>query len=129
MPAPGAFELPVLADQLLSSHEVSAVLCFGVLIKGETTHDFHIASAVGHALQQVALEHDRPVLFGLLTCETLAQARARALPGGRGEVPDKGCEVARAAIDAVRSMDLAGDEGDPSYWREAKSREESRRRS
>lgn len=98
---PGAFELPIVARSLANRAELSAVLCFGVLIKGETTHDFHIASAVSHALQRVALDTDKPMLLGVLTCGTLEQARARALPGGH----DKGAEVARAAVATLAALE------------------------
>lgn len=125
IPAPGAFELPVLAERLLQLGEFDAVLCFGVLLKGETTHDFHIASAVSHALQRVAQECGCPVLFGLLTCDTLEQARARALPGGH----DKGREVALAAIDTLRVIAQISDEEYGDYWSAAVQREELRRRS
>ncbi len=129
VPAPGAFELPILAGRLLDSGDFDAVLCFGVLLKGETTHDFHIASAVSHALQRAAEESGRPVLFGLLTCETLEQARARALPGGRDGGQDKGREVALAAIATLRTIEQIRDEEFGDYWAAAAQREELRRRS
>ncbi len=129
VPAPGAFELPILAERLLETDQFDAVLCFGVLLKGETTHDFHIASAVSHALQRVAQEYGRPVLFGLLTCETLEQARARALPGGREGGHDKGREVALAAIGTLRTLAQIADEEYGDYWSAAVQREELRRRS
>jgi 6,7-dimethyl-8-ribityllumazine synthase len=123
--APGAFELPILARELAASGDYQAVLCFGVLLKGETSHDYHIASAVSHALQQVALDNELPVLFGLLTCDTLEQARARALPDGH----DKGREVALAAIEVVNTMVQFGEGLTRDYWNAAKAREELRRRS
>ncbi|MCY3000566.1 MAG: 6,7-dimethyl-8-ribityllumazine synthase, partial [Planctomycetota bacterium] len=82
--------------------DLAAVLCFGVVIKGETTHDFHIASAVSHALQRVSLDTDRPMLMGVLTCNTLEQARERALPGSKH---DKGAEVAQAAIRVLAALE------------------------
>lgn len=100
---PGAFEIPLVARQLGMRDDIAAVMCFGLVLKGETSHDHHIASAVSHALQTVALECNAPILFGVLTCNTLEQARARALPGGH----DKGREVARAAIGALAAMSAA----------------------
>jgi len=99
--APGAFEIPIVARSLAVHGDVAAVLCFGLVLKGETTHDVHIASAVSQALQRVSLDLDKPMLFGVLTCNTLDQARERALPGGH----DKGREVARAAIDVLGALE------------------------
>lgn len=96
--APGAYELPFLAARLARRDDVDLVLTFGLVLKGETEHDRHIASATAHALQRVALDADKPVLFGVLTCNTLEQARARALAPEDGGSQDKGREVARAAV-------------------------------
>ncbi len=98
---PGAFEIPIVARSLAMRGDLAAVLCFGVVIKGETTHDYHIASAVSHALQRVSLDTDRPMLMGVLTCNTLEQAQARALPGG---THDKGAEVAQAAVAVLAAL-------------------------
>jgi len=125
VPAPGAFELPILAARLCDEGDFDAVLCFGVLVKGETSHDFHIASAVSHALQRVSQDHGRPVLFGLLTCSSLEQARARALPEGH----DKGREVALAAIETLRTIHAIAEDELGEYWAGATEREERRRRS
>lgn len=100
---PGAFELPLVARALGVRDDVQAVLCFGLVLKGETTHDHHIATAVTAALQRVMLDIDKPMLFGVLTCDTLEQARARALPEGH----DKGREVARAAVEVLAALALA----------------------
>lgn len=105
--APGAFEIPLLARTLARRKDIDAVLCFGLVLKGETTHDHWVSSAAIHGLMQVSLETDKPVLLGILTCNTLEQARARALPQSRGGKLDKGREVARAAIAALLSLDEA----------------------
>lgn len=109
--APGAYELPLLARQLGLREDVHAVLCLGLVLKGETSHDQHIASAVAHALQQVSLQCDKPILFGVLTCNDLEQARARALRAEQGGKYDKGREVARAAVDALAAQRAARDIG------------------
>ena len=83
--------------------DVDAVICFGLVLKGETDHDRYIASAVSQGLMRVALEHQKPVLFGVLTCSTLAQAKARALPRSAGGF-DKGDEVARAAVETLNAL-------------------------
>ena len=101
---PGAFELPLVARRLAVRDDVACVLCFGLVLKGETSHDVHIASATTQALMQVALAADKPVAFGLLTCDTLEQARARALASAAGGKIDKGREVARAALGALGAL-------------------------
>ncbi|MCC6408292.1 MAG: 6,7-dimethyl-8-ribityllumazine synthase [Planctomycetes bacterium] len=109
--APGSFELPVIARRLALREDIDAVLCFGLVLKGETRHDEYIASSVAHALQDLALSTGRPVLFGVLTCETLEQARSRALPPELGGKQDKGREVARAAVEVLAALERAASIG------------------
>ncbi len=106
VPSPGSFELPLVARRLAERPDVSAVLCFGLVLKGETEHDRHIAQACAHGLMQAALETDTPILFGVLTCSTLEQARARARREVEGGL-DKGREVALAALEVLSALDLA----------------------
>lgn len=100
---PGAFELPVVARRLALRPDVDAVLCFGLVLKGETEHDRHIATAVANGLMNVGLETQKPVLFGVLTCGTLEQARARARRRSEGGL-DKGREVAAAAVSCLQAL-------------------------
>ena len=109
--APGAFELPLVARRLALRDDLDAVLCLGLVLKGETSHDRYIAAAVADALQRVALETDKPILFGVLTCDTLEQARARALPAEEGGAHDKGREVARAALATLSALQRAAEQG------------------
>jgi len=94
---PGAFELPLAADRLAASGEYAAVICLGAIIRGETTHDQHIASAVGQGIEQCSRARGLPVLFGVLTCNSLDQAQARA----GGTAGNKGEECAVAAIEMI----------------------------
>jgi 6,7-dimethyl-8-ribityllumazine synthase len=94
---PGAFEIPLAAQRFAESGRYQAVLCLGAVIRGETTHDQHINRAVSQAISQLALATGVPVLFGLLTCETMEQAIHRA----GGNVGNKGIECARAALEMV----------------------------
>jgi len=103
----GSFELPLVARRLAVREDVDAVLCLGLVLKGETPHDVYIAHAVSNGVLQASLETDKPVLFGVLTCDTLEQARARALPPDQGGTHDKGAEVARAALAALAAMQAA----------------------
>jgi len=74
---PGAFELPFAAQRMAASGTVDAIICFGVLIKGETMHFEYISSAVATGLMQVQLTSNLPVLYGVLNCLTLEQAQDR----------------------------------------------------
>lgn len=97
---PGAFEIPVVAEQLVQSGRYSAVCCLGAVITGETTHDQYINHQVSRALMDSAVQSGIPVLFGVLTCQTIDQAIDRT--GGR--VGHKGCETALAAIEMANLM-------------------------
>lgn len=94
---PGAYELPVVAAGWARSGKVDAVVCLGVVIRGETPHFDFVAGPVAHSLQTVAVETGIPVSFGVLTCETMQQAQERA--GGR--VGNKGEEAVLAAVETV----------------------------
>jgi 6,7-dimethyl-8-ribityllumazine synthase len=98
---PGAWEIPVAAARMARTGKYAAVLCLGTVIKGETTHDQHINRQVSISLGQLALETGLPVLFGVLTCNTLEQAIHRA----GGNVGNKGVETAEAAL---KMVDLFG---------------------
>jgi 6,7-dimethyl-8-ribityllumazine synthase len=102
----GSFELPLVARRLAVRDDVLAVLCLGLILKGETSHDVHIAGAAARGILQASLDSDKPVLFGVLTCDTLEQARARALGPH-----DKGAEAARAALAALAALEAARDVG------------------
>ncbi len=106
---PGAFELPFIADQMAASGRYAAVLCLGAIIRGETTHDQHIARAVGGGIEAIGRTRGLPVLFGVLTCDTLAQALARAggdAATGYAGGGNKGAECATAAIEMISLMIL-----------------------
>ena len=99
---PGSFELPLAADRLAATGRYAAVICLGAIIKGETSHDRHIATAVATGIEQIGRAHGLPVLFGVLTCDTLAQAMARAAGGpSDGFAGNKGVECAAAAIEMI----------------------------
>jgi len=94
---PGSFEIPLVTQRLAASGEYSAILCLGAVIRGETSHDQHINRAVSLAISQIALTANVPVLFGVLTCETMEQAIHRA----GGNTGNKGAECAEAALHMV----------------------------
>jgi len=109
---PGAFEIPTAAELLAASGRYAAVICLGAVIRGETTHDQHINRAVSTALAEMGVRHRLPVIFGVLTCNTLEQAIARSggQAGTKGkDTPDarlgnKGAEAAEAALEMVGLM-------------------------
>jgi 6,7-dimethyl-8-ribityllumazine synthase len=94
---PGAWEIPLVAQRLADSRRYRAVICLGAVIHGETSHDRHINRAVSTAIGEIALETGIPVLFGVLTCETLEQAIHRS----GGNVGNKGSECAAAALQMI----------------------------
>lgn len=91
---PGAFELPVSAAAAIETKRYVAVICLGAVIRGETTHDQHINTAISHQFADIGVRTGVPVLFGVLTCDTLEQAVHRA----GGNVGNKGSECAEAAL-------------------------------
>ncbi len=91
---PGTFELTSAADMMLRYANVNAVVCIGCVIQGETRHFEFICQAVSQGLTNVALKHERPVIFSVLTTNTMEQALERA--GGRHG--NKGVEGAVAAL-------------------------------
>jgi 6,7-dimethyl-8-ribityllumazine synthase len=101
---PGAFEIPLVADRMAQSARYRAVICLGAVIRGETTHDQHINRAVSVGLTQAALGSGVPVLFGVLTCDTLEQAIHRA----GGNVGNKGSECALAALEMANLLARLG---------------------
>lgn len=102
---PGSFEIPLVARALARRRDVDAVLCLGLVLKGETEHEHWVAQGATQGLMAVSLETDKPLLFGVLTCATIEQARARALPKERGGREDKGREVARSAIEMLAALE------------------------
>ena len=94
---PGAFELPAAAGAAARSGRYDAVVALACLIRGETAHDRHIASAVATSLASLGAELGLPVAFGVLTTETPEQAEARA-GGAHG---NKGAEAMDAALDTI----------------------------
>ena len=110
---PGAFEIPLVADRLAASGRYAAVICLGAVIRGETTHDQHINRAVSTgAVPRSASHYGLPVLFGMLTCNTLEQAIARSGGNvgnhgqGRSRQPRSATRASIAAEAALEMVDL-----------------------
>ncbi len=97
---PGAFEIPTLAGKIINLKKHSVVICLGCVIRGETSHYDHICTAVSNELAKLGSESGLPVIFGIITCETVDQALDRA----GGKVGNKGSEAAISAIEMVRVL-------------------------
>ena len=101
---PGAFEIPLVAAKMAKSGKFDAVIALGSVIRGSTSHYDYVCSEVYKGIAQAALESGVPVLFGVLTTETLEQAIERA----GSKAGNKGAECAQGAIEMVnllRSLD------------------------
>jgi 6,7-dimethyl-8-ribityllumazine synthase len=98
--APGAFELPLVARAFASGGKVDAVLCLGAVIRGDTGHYEFVAGECASGIQQVQLSTGLPVVFGVLTTDTLAQALERSEP----DRSNKGREAALTGVEMVRLL-------------------------
>jgi 6,7-dimethyl-8-ribityllumazine synthase len=98
---PGAFELPLAARTAATSARYAAIVCLGAVVRGETAHFEYVAGEAARGILDVGLQTGVPVLFGVLTTDTLDQAMDRA-GGAHG---NKGWDSARAALEMVRVLD------------------------
>jgi 6,7-dimethyl-8-ribityllumazine synthase len=98
---PGAFELPLAADVLAAAGHHDAVIALGAVIRGGTPHFDYVAGECSRGLAQVALKHELPVIFGVLTTDDVDQALERAGSGAG----NKGFDTAIAALQMVSLLD------------------------
>ena len=94
---PGAFEIPLVASKMAKSGKYDAVIALGAVIRGSTSHYDYVCSEVSKGVAQVALNSDIPVMFGVLTTDTIEQAVERA----GTKAGNKGSECAQGAIEMV----------------------------
>ncbi len=94
---PGAFEIPLIASKMAKSGKYDAVIALGAVIRGSTSHYDYVCSEVSKGVAQVALNSDIPVMFGVLTTDTIEQAVERA----GTKAGNKGSECALGAIEMV----------------------------
>jgi len=97
---PGSFEIPFVAERLASSRKYAAVICLGAIIRGDTDHYDYVAGEAAKGVSQAALATGVPVIFGILTCDTLEQAINRA----GAKAGNKGFEAALTAIEMVNLL-------------------------
>ena len=96
---PGALEIPVAASKLASLNKYSAIICLGAVIKGATPHFDYVSSGVTKGIMEVSLQYQIPVIFGVLTTNTIDQALERS----GGKAGNKGRD---AALNAIEMADL-----------------------
>jgi 6,7-dimethyl-8-ribityllumazine synthase len=97
---PGSFEIPLVAQRLAASKKYAAIICLGAVIRGDTDHYDHVAGGAASGVAQASLNTGIPVIFGVLTCNTLDQALNRA----GGKAGNKGFEAAVTAIEMVNLL-------------------------
>jgi 6,7-dimethyl-8-ribityllumazine synthase len=98
--APGSYEIPLLAKKMAASGKYNAVICLGAVIRGATPHFDYVANEVAKGIAQVSLETGVPVIFGVLTTDSIEQAIERA--GTKSG--NKGFDAAMAAIEMGNLM-------------------------
>ena len=98
---PGSFEIPLVAKKMVKSKNYDAVICLGAVIRGGTPHFDYIAAEVSKGIANVGLESGMPVIFGVLTTDTIEQALERA----GTKAGNKGWD---AALSAIEMVDLFG---------------------
>ena len=127
---PGAFEIPLVARTLAGTKRFDAVICLGAVIRGDTPHFDYISAEASRGIGQAALDADVPIIFGVLTTHTIAQAIERSDPAKF----NRGGEAAKSAIEMATVMRLlrSGEETPPkaevSKVRTAKKRAPRKRR-
>lgn len=101
---PGAWEIPLALESLARSERFDALVALGAVIRGETAHFEYVAGECSRGVMDVSLRHALPVGFGVLACETVEQALARA----GGAAGDKGAEAALAALEMIGILESGG---------------------
>ena len=97
---PGAWELPLIAKEVALTGKYDAIIALGAVIRGDTPHFDYVAAESSKGLASVGLEHRVPVLFGVLTCDTLEQALIRA----GSKAGNKGSDCALGAIEMANLL-------------------------
>jgi 6,7-dimethyl-8-ribityllumazine synthase len=108
--AAGAFELTAIVQALAAMETrtgkpaFDAIVALGCIITGQTTHDQHIANSVTQGLTSIMLETGIPIAFGVLTCQSLEQARQRTIDADKSGGRNKGAEAMEAALQSARTI-------------------------
>lgn len=99
---PGAFEVPLIAQKMAKTKKFDAVICLGAVIRGSTPHFDYVAGEVSKGIAKVSLDLDIPVIFGVLTTDTIEQAIERA----GTKAGNKGYDAAVTAIEMANLMKI-----------------------
>lgn len=99
---PGAFELPLVAKKMVKSEKYDAVICLGAVIKGSTPHFDYVCAEASKGIATVSLEYEKPVIFGVLTTDSIEQAIERA----GTKAGNKGYDAAVSAIEMANVLKL-----------------------
>lgn len=99
---PGAFEIPLIAKKMANTKKYNAIICLGAVIRGSTPHFDYVSNEVSKGIAKISLDSDIPVIFGVLTTETIEQAieRAGTKAGNKGYT---------AAVTAIEMANLTAD--------------------
>lgn len=104
---PGCFEIPLAAKQLATTKQFDAIICLGAVIRGATPHFDYVAAQAASGIAQIGLEANLPVIFGVLTTDTIEQAIERA----GTKAGNKGFEAVQCAIEMIDLMRQLKEEG------------------
>ncbi|MBL0713183.1 MAG: 6,7-dimethyl-8-ribityllumazine synthase [Desulfosarcina sp.] len=99
---PGAFEIPLMAKRMAAKGRYDAIICLGAVIRGSTPHFDYVSAEVSKGVAVVGLEGDLPIIFGILTTDTIEQAIERA----GAKAGNKGWSAAMAAVEMANLMDV-----------------------
>jgi 6,7-dimethyl-8-ribityllumazine synthase len=101
---PGCFEIPLLAKKMAQANRFDAIICLGAVIRGSTPHFDYVSAEVSKGVAQVGLEAEIPVIFGVITTDTIEQAIERA----GTKAGNKGWSAAIAAVEMANLFEIVG---------------------
>jgi len=101
---PGSFEIPLVAKKIAQTNRFNAIICLGAIIRGSTPHFDYVAAEVSKGIASVSLESEIPIIFGVITTDTIEQAIERA----GTKAGNKGWSAAMAAVEMANLIDMVG---------------------
>ena len=101
---PGAFEIPLVAKKMATQKKVNAIICLGAVIRGATPHFDYVSAEVSKGIAQVSLDSGVPIIFGVVTTDTIEQAIERA----GTKAGNKGWSAAMAAVEMANLVEVVG---------------------
>ncbi len=101
---PGAFEIPLVAQKMATQKKINAIICLGAVIRGATPHFDYVSAEVSKGIAQVSLDSGVPIIFGILTTDTIEQAIERA----GTKAGNKGWSAAMAAVEMANLLEVVG---------------------